>query len=319
MLLKMLVIAIAASVQARAQGVFIPGRTYFGANNYIEYSVGNLPIIITAAHGGDLNPPEIPTRSCPQCINTVDAATQELVRAMGVSFQRLFGCSPHIIINRLHRRKLDANREIVEAAQGNPQAERAWSEFHQFIDSAKQAVIRSFGRGFYLDMHGHGHPIQRLELGYLLRDDELRLPDDSLNSARYVSWSSIRSLVGTNKQGSSHARLLRSNGALGTLLGQRGYPSVPSRQDPFPAIGDDYFDGGYNTARHSSYRGGTIDGLQIECNFVGVRDSPAAIRRFADSVAVAVQQFLQLHYAFPMPNACLATSVVEHFAAALCP
>jgi hypothetical protein len=300
-----------ASTNAHGQTIFTPGQTYFGTNNYIEYIVGNLPIIISAAHGGDMSPPEIPTRNCSACVTVADAATQELVRAMGASMQRLFGCSPHIIINRLHRRKLDANREMVEAAQGNPQAERAWNEFHQFIDSAKRAVERSFGRGFYLDMHGHGHDIQRLELGYLLREDELRLPDDSLNKGKYIGFSSIRNLVGTNKQGALHARLLRGDGALGTLFGQRGYPAVPSKQDPAPKAGDDYFDGGYNTARHSSYRGGTIDGIQIECNFAGVRDSPTAIRRFADSLAVVMQQFLRLYYAFPLPNACAITSVAQ--------
>ena len=299
------------STNVSGQTIFTPGQTYFGANNYIEYIAGNVPIIISAAHGGDMSPAEIPTRNCSACVTVADAATQELVRAMGASMQRLFGCSPHIIINRLHRRKLDANREIIEAAQGNPQAERAWNEFHQFIDSAKRAVERSFGRGFYLDMHGHGHDIQRLELGYLLREDELRLPDDSLNKGKYIGFSSIRNLVGTNKQGASHARLLRGDGALGTLLGQRGYPAVPSKQDLAPKVGDDYFDGGYNTARHSSYRGGTIDGVQIECNFMGVRDSPTAIRRFADSLALVMQQFLRLYYAFPLPNACAITSVAQ--------
>lgn len=300
-----------ASNHAYGQSVFIPGQTYFGTNNYIEYVVGNLPIIISAAHGGDMSPLEIPTRNCSACVTVADAATQELVRAMGASMQRLFGCSPHIIINRLHRRKPDANREIVEAAQGNPQAERAWNEFHQFIDSAKRAVERSFGRGFYVDMHGHGHDIQRLELGYLLREEELRLPDDSLNKAKYIGFSSVRNLVGTNKQGVSHARLLRGDGAFGTLLGQRGYPAVPSKQDPAPKERDDYFNGGYNTARHSSYRGGTIDGVQIECNFMGVRDSPASIRRFADSLSMVMQQFLRLYYAFPLPNACAITSVAQ--------
>jgi len=299
------------STNVSGQTIFTPGQTYFGANNYIEYIAGNVPIIISAAHGGDMSPAEIPTRNCSACVTVADAATQELVRAMGASMQRLFGCSPHIIINHLHRRKLDANREIIEAAQGNPQAERAWNEFHQFIDSAKRAVERSFGRGFYLDMHGHGHDIQRLELGYLLREDELRLPDDSLNKGKYIGFSSIRNLVGTNKQGASHARLLRGDGALGTLLGQRGYPAVPSKQDLAPKVGDDYFDGGYNTARHSSYRGGTIDGVQIECNFMGVRDSPTAIRRFADSLAVVMQQFLRLYYAFSLPNACAITSVAQ--------
>ncbi len=283
---------------------YLPGQTYFGRNNYIEYIAGGIPIIISAAHDGDMNPASIPTRRCLNCVTVADVGTQDIVRFLGLSLQKLFGCPPHIVINRLHRRKLDANREISEAALGNPEAEQAWREFHQFIDSAKQSSLRSFGSGLYLDIHGHGHDIQRLELGYLLRDDELRLPDDSLNTPRYIGFSSMRNLATRNARGISHSELLRGERAFGSLLAVRGYPSVPSKQDPFPNPGEEYFDGGYNTARHSSYRGGTIDGLQIEANFMGIRDSRAAMQRFADSLAVAVYQFVLQNYSFSNPFIC---------------
>ena len=32
---------------------YIPGKSYFGRNNYTEYIAGSLPIIISASHGGD--------------------------------------------------------------------------------------------------------------------------------------------------------------------------------------------------------------------------------------------------------------------------
>ncbi|MFY8001654.1 MAG: hypothetical protein ACOVSW_23885 [Candidatus Kapaibacteriota bacterium] len=299
---------VSITAKLSAQTAYTPGQTYFGTNSYIEYVAGNLPVIISAAHGGDLSPAALPTRNCAACVTISDANTQELVRAMGESFRKVFGCFPHLIINRLHRRKLDANREIGEAALGNVQAEKAWSEFHQFIDSAKQSVLRQFGRGLYLDMHGHGHDNQRLELGYLLRDDELRLPDDSLNTARYIGFSSVRNLAQIRQQIFTHAQLLRGDAALGTMLARRGFPSVPSKQDPYPLANEDYFDGGYNTARHSSYRGGAIDGVQIECNMDGVRDSPQSLRRFSDSIALSVRDFMQLHYGISLPNTCLATS-----------
>lgn len=34
------------------QSRFIPGTTYLGRNNYIEYIAGNAPVILTAPHGG---------------------------------------------------------------------------------------------------------------------------------------------------------------------------------------------------------------------------------------------------------------------------
>ena len=33
---------------------FVPGTPVFGANDYIEYIPGNLPIIVSAPHGGAL-------------------------------------------------------------------------------------------------------------------------------------------------------------------------------------------------------------------------------------------------------------------------
>lgn len=304
----LLIVLLVRDVQC--QSGFVPGRTYFGSKGYIEYIAGNLPIIISAPHDGDMNPSSIPNRRCPDCVSVADAGTQELTRLLGRSLERIFGCSPHIVINRLHRRKLDANRSIAEAALGNPEAEQAWIEFHQFIDSAKQASVRSFGSGLYLDIHGHGHDIQRVELGYLLRDDELRLPNDSLNSPSFITWSSLRNLAGRNALRLSHSELIRSDKSFGSLLARRGYPAVPSQEDPYPLLGEEYFDGGYNTARHSSYRGGTIDGLQIESNFIGVRDSQNALQRYADTLAVVIAQFIRLHYAFNPALVCpLVTSV----------
>ena len=73
-----------------------------------------------------------------------DRNTQELARAVALAIRELCGGVPHVVINRLHRVKLDANREVVEAAQGNPFAERAWKEHHAFIDAAKHAENWAF-------------------------------------------------------------------------------------------------------------------------------------------------------------------------------
>ncbi|MCC7505889.1 MAG: hypothetical protein IT259_11335, partial [Saprospiraceae bacterium] len=160
---------------------FTPGQTYFGVNNYVEYRAGNLPIIISAPHGGDMAPAAIPDRTCPNAVTVNDGNTQALCRQIDTAIQMRFGCYPHIVINRLARRKLDANRDLPEAACDNPLAEQAWFDYHEFIDSAKTAVTATYGRGIFIDLHGHAHTIQRLELGYLLSGAELRKPDDSLN------------------------------------------------------------------------------------------------------------------------------------------
>jgi hypothetical protein len=270
---------------------FIPGEKYYGRNNYIEYIAGNSPFIISAPHGGSLEPMEIPDRTVGA--TTKDANTEELVRDIYNAYVAATGTHPHVIICRLHRRKLDANREIIEAAQGNQFAEQAWNEFHAYIDSAKAEVTRTFGKGFYIDLHGHGHTIQRLELGYLLSSSQLDLSDNTLNSTTgYRNISSIRHMA-TNA-GVPFSEILRGESSFGTFMEYRGYPSVPSLLQPSPASAP-YFNGGYNTDRHGSGNGGTISGLQIECNMDGVRDTDANRKAFARAVAATVFNYSNLH------------------------
>ena len=57
----------------------------------------------------------------------LDSYTIELTTAIATSLFELTGKHPHVITLYLSRKKLDANREIVEAAQGNPLAEQVFS------------------------------------------------------------------------------------------------------------------------------------------------------------------------------------------------
>lgn len=282
------------------------GETYYGLNNYIEYRPGNMPLIIAAPHGGYLTPSEISDRNCSGCVYVNDAFTLELGNELFDAIQAVTeGCTPHLIINHLDRRKMDGNRNIGEAADGDPLAEQAWNDFHGFIQTSKACVTGTFGKGFFVDLHGHGHTIQRIEYGYLLYEDELALSDATLNTSTYINWSSLRNLANTNVMGLTHAQLLRGDHALGTLLGNEGYPGVPSQQDPFPLINHPYFSGGYNTVVHSSYQGGSIDGVQIECN-QSIRFNEAARQAFAITLAENLSTFIELHYA-PRGGLCNTT------------
>lgn len=304
----MLFIAHALAYTVMAQP-YVPGQVYFSASGHIEYRCGDLPLVISVPHGGALVPNDIPDRTCNDPVFAVDANTVELGYAIDSVYAALEGCRPHVVICHLARRKLDANRDLEDGACGDPQAAQAWSDFHAFIESAKEQVLASAGKGFYLDLHGHGHTVQRLELGYLLYEEELALDDSTLNTSTYIDYSSIRALALANELGLSHAALLRGPQALGTRLSELGYPAVPSQQDPFPLAGQPYFTGGYNTVRHSSYQGGSIDGVQVECNFAGVRDNALNRARFADSLRVVLQTFLNDHYFGQRPSC--AVSVEE--------
>lgn len=275
---------------------YTPGTTYFDATGYVEYRAGNLPIIISAPHGGSLEPASIPDRNCSGCVYTKDSWTQTIAEGMYDEFVAETGCYPHLIINLLHRKKFDANRDIGDAADGNTTVEQAWAAYHDFIDAAKAKAEQDYGAGLFLDIHGHAHTIQRIELGYLISGSELGLSDAALNTNTYIEESSIRTLAGTNIQSLSHAELLRGSQSFGTLMDNRGFPSVPSAADPFPQSGDPYFSGGYNTVRHGSRDdAGNIDAVQIELN-QDARFISANREMLIDSLTASANEYFDFHY-----------------------
>lgn len=275
---------------------YIPGNSYFGKNNYVEYIAGNLPLIISVPHGGALTPADIPDRKCGDETVT-DSYTINLALEMRDAIFSITGLYPHVIINNLKRTKLDANRDLNEAACGNESAGQAWTEFHAYLDSASANVTRKSGKGLYIDLHGHGHAIQRLELGYLLTAAQLANGDAVLNTTAFENYSSIKKLIQSNVLKLTHAELLRGPYSLGTFFSAKGFPAVPGFDDRYPLTGQSYFSGGYNTERHGTKTSGTIDGIQMECN-QDVRFNDLARKDFAGKAAEVFLDFLTKHY-FP--------------------
>ncbi len=277
---------------------YVPGVSYFGRREYIEYIPGELPVVLSAPHGGDLLPGEIPTRTFGA--TGTDRNTAELTLAVRDALVELTGHAPHVVVSHLHRAKLDPNREITEAAEGSAFAEHAWEEFHGYIETGRLEVTGDFGAGMYFDMHGHGHPKSRLELGYLLGSDWLNRSDASLNTLSVVQLTSIRELGRTSSD--TFAEILRGATSLGGFLEAGGVPVLPSPGDPMPG-GDPYFTGGYNTRRHGSLDDSeVVSGIQIEHHYPGLRDSDANRRAYAATLAVAIRSFMLEHFGFFEPT-----------------
>ena len=180
----------------------------------------------------------------------------------------------------------------MEAAQGKALAERVWHELQLWTAAARSAVIAAHGEGFYVDLHGHGHDIQRLELGYLLTAAEhchartrsriKRRPCRAAACARWPAW------------GRTHAEMLRGPASLGALFEAKGFPA-PSPSQPNPGT-QPYFTGGYNTETHSCVTGGTVCRFQLEANRQGVRSTPDEMRRFGEATARVLERFfLQIY------------------------
>ncbi|TNE47300.1 MAG: hypothetical protein EP343_20265 [Deltaproteobacteria bacterium] len=271
------------------------GATYWGRKNYIQYLAGDLPLILSAPHGGTIKPSEIPARTYGTTV--LDTGSHQLSLEVAHEIYRLTGKRPHLIICRLSRTRLDANRDIKEAAQGNPWAEQAWKEFHSFIDAAKQWVTQQCKHGHYFDLHTHGHSTAWAELGYRLSSKELTLSDAALNSSsQYASKSSIKHLA--SRSPLKFAALLRGTTSFGGILENGQYQAVPSPKNP-DSGGKSYFNGGYNTERHGSKLGGVVDGTQIE-SASSILGTGSKRRPYAAALAQSMIRYLETHYGFSL-------------------
>jgi hypothetical protein len=294
LLLVALTLASAGAQEASpAAGPFVPGQSYFGVDKHIEYIAGDLPFILSAPHGGREKPDNVPDRK--EGTFAFDIGTQELARAIAKEMYAQTGHHPHIIICRITRRKIDCNREIVEACRGNKEAEAIWHDWHRFIGAARQQVIRDFGRGLYIDLHGHGHKVAQLEMGYLHSAEDYAATDEQLNGNQFLAASSLQGLIALNRR--PYAELVRGDYALGTLLADRGFPATPSKQRPQPTV--PYFRGGYNTVRYG-HDGGPIAGLQIETNSRGVRDNDASRAKFAKALTDSLKVYFEAQLGVPL-------------------
>ena len=276
-------------------GPYNYGQTYQGRNGYTSYYPGNIPLILSIPHGGDITPSEISNRT--YGVTVTDSNTVELGIAIRNYFYANYNIRPYVIINNLKRTKLDANRDRVEAAQGNIYAERAFDEFHFYIENAREDIISKFGTGVLFDIHGHGiNPDGfndlRTWIGYLLTSDELDNSNDYINQNISINDVSIYSLL--NSSGQSLSDLLSGPSSLGALFEENNYGALPSPESRSPE-GMRYFSGGYNTFRYGTNRNFNFSSIQLEFPFQGLRDTPQSRNLFAATFVELVQEYYLIH------------------------
>ena len=259
----------------------------------IEVRSGTLPIILTVPHGGTLKPNNVLARR--YGVTGMDANTAPLSELIIEELETQYGGKPHAIFARLHRSRLDPNRDIKEAAQGEPTAEAAWHRFHESAQKACDSVMQKHGYGLLLDIHGHRHIDQRVELGYLIKGEQLKATDTELNAdAALIASTSIRDLDKRSPQ--SFAELVRGLQSLGGLLEARGFRSLPSTTKSNPALMAGYFSGAYDITAHGSRDGGTVSAIQVECPWNNLRDKPENQRRFAKTLAESLGVYFEVHF-----------------------
>ncbi len=216
-----------------------------------------------------------------------DTNTQELARTFAEVVHARTGRHMHLIISKLHRKELDPNREIKEAAQGSPIAEKAWNDYHAFIAQACAATVKQYGVAFFIDLHGQSHPDVRIELGYQHSAKDLAASDEQLNGPSYLAKSSIQFIAAQSHE--PYSQLVRGPASLGALLEKKGFLAAPSPRMPSPK--EPFFTGGYTVRRYCVAKD-HVTGLQIETYKPKLRDTKESRQRFAEALVDVLEEYL---------------------------
>jgi len=259
----------------------------FTTTKHIRYLKGNIPLILTAPHGGTKKPENINNRKTG--VFDMDDYTLELTIDILEEFQNTTGKVPYAVIAEISRTKVDLNRKEAQAYE-DWRAKYVYDEFHYRINNIEEQIEKEFGKGLYIDIHGQSHPKGYLEFGYLLFNNTLALHESSLKE--YQEKSSIRTLSKFSPE--SFIDQLRGPHSMGSLMCTLGYDSIPSIKLPYATDGN-YFEGAYDTIRYGSLKGGNISGIQIEFPYKNIRDSDKNRKKCAKAFVESLVKFMDIH------------------------
>lgn len=262
---------------------------------WVEVRAGNMPVVISVPHGGSFHDEQIADRECSdvgRVVKGIDRSTIPTGNAMQKAFEEINGTTPYMVVAKLSRRKVDQNREINLATCGDELGKVAWHNYHNALDAVIKEAIQKFGYVFFVDLHGHGHKIQRLELGYALTTKQLQDLKNEVKPKHFDS-SSLANLLNVSKKQVMYQDLLFGPNSIGAQMENHEIPSTPSFEDPHPVGKQPFFAGGYITRRYTSKEYPNVFGLQIECYYKGVRDTKENRAKFAKAFVKSYNHFVE--------------------------
>jgi N-formylglutamate amidohydrolase len=248
---------------------FAPADTRAAEGNSVSVESGNLPLILTAPHGGGGAIDGVPAREgkgVRQFNRKSDWNTARVAEALADALEKKLGERPYVVIARFHRRYIDANRPARDAYE-TPAAKATYDAYHAAIVEARRDVAARWGRGLLLDIHGQA----------MLPDAVIRGTRNGKTTSALIDRFGRKTLIGENS-------------LFGQLAGQ-GFKVVP------PVGSDDRevpsYNGGHTVQTYGSGDGGSIDAIQLELGRK-LREA-GAIGKTAEGLANAIAAFAKDH------------------------
>lgn len=238
--------------------------------DFITVQNGDLPIILSAPHGGLLPIPGVPERigkgmktGGAGFFTGRDANTELFTAAIARAIESRLGGKPYFVIAKFHRKYIDANRP-PEIAVEHPRAREVYDLYRGTLAKYCDAVETRFGRGLLIDIHGQGSS----------RDTVFRGTQNGATDALLVKMFGEKVHAGPQ--------------SLAGLLSARGINMKPTGTEP-EASG---LTGGHIVQTYGKHKG--IGAVQFEfgMDFRAKDAFPAAAEKVADGIADFAKLYL---------------------------
>jgi N-formylglutamate amidohydrolase len=248
-----------------------------GTRNLVTFSIGEMPILLTAPHGGSVMPEDIASVReerkgyKPRAIETFnidwDESTYELLFHLANRLHTEIGKRPYIVAARFDRKYVDANRNYTILGQAgvphenhaydNPNGKKYYEEYHGKIREYVEDIHDRFkGEGLLFDIHGAIFQDKRIVVGMLNFD-----PLDFQRHFRrgHISVDKLLEKFGFDPLYHPYS------GFLSRLQGRLLPNGLRTEVLPFDRFQRASPAGGYTVMTYGSNRPGGIDAFQLEC------------------------------------------------------
>ena len=245
------------------------GEKELAPADFISVQKGDLPIILSAPHGGMMTVPGVPERvgegmkkGGAGFFAGRDENTELLAVAIARAIESRLGKKPSFVIAKFHRKYVDANRP-PEIAVEHPRAREVYDAYRGKLAQFCDDVQTRFGHGLLIDVHGQASA----------RDTVFRGTHNGATDALLAKMFGEKIHAGPQ--------------SLAGLLVARGIPMKPTDTSP-EASG---FTGGHIVQTYGKHEG--IGAVQFEFGMdFRAKD---AIKSSAEKVADGVADFAKLY------------------------
>lgn len=272
---------------------------------------GDLPIILTAPHGGVVRIPGATVRTADgkNKVTVLDDHTAELALLVGQRITSKLGGKPYLVIAEFSRKHADANRSIEEGVEDDL-AKRHYLAFHSAARQSVDEIRAQFGRGLLIDIHGQGR-----EPGAIIRGTR-----NGVTTRRLLASFGASALTGPE----SIFGVLKARGY--TVLPPAGGVSTPSAKPSdapsgpgAPPVGTDqapetaarpddelsptlkaqigretFLDGGFIVFHYGSQNATGIDAIQMEFGRARKDDPMKLAQDVGDAIVTFARAYLPL-------------------------